>query len=55
MLCFNCNGGLGQFGDSVERLRMAIAYLERAACDETLPIVKRVDRRRRKQDGDSLF
>jgi hypothetical protein len=55
MLCFSCNGGLGQFGDSVERLRLAIAYLERAASDETLPIIKRVDRRRRKQDGDSLF
>ena len=55
VLCFNCNGGLGQFGDDVARLQQAIEYLERSAADETLAIVKRVDRRRRKPDGDTLL
>ncbi len=27
-LCFNCNGGLGQFGDDIERLEQAIEYLK---------------------------
>ena len=27
ILCFNCNGGLGQFGDDVERLEQAVEYL----------------------------
>jgi hypothetical protein len=31
VLCFNCNGGLGQFHDDVERLLGAATYLERAA------------------------
>jgi hypothetical protein len=28
ILCFNCNGGLGQFSDNTERLANAIEYLE---------------------------
>jgi hypothetical protein len=28
VLCFNCNGGLGQFRDDVQALRNAIEYLE---------------------------
>lgn len=28
ILCFNCNGGLGQFKDSTDALRNAVRYLE---------------------------
>jgi hypothetical protein len=28
ILCFNCNGGLGQFSDNAERLMNAVEYLE---------------------------
>lgn len=31
VLCFHCNAGLGQFGDDVERLKLAIGYLEKHA------------------------
>lgn len=31
LLCRDCNTSLGKFGDSVERLREAVAYLERYA------------------------
>ena len=29
ILCFNCNGGLGQFRDSIDALRAAASYLAR--------------------------
>lgn len=29
-LCVRCNSGIGQLGDSIERLEQAIAYLKRA-------------------------
>jgi hypothetical protein len=28
LLCFNCNAGIGQFGDNIETMKKAIAYLE---------------------------
>ena len=28
VLCFNCNGGLGQFKDRVDVIRNAVTYLE---------------------------
>jgi hypothetical protein len=30
ILCFNCNGGLGQFGDDAQRLYRAAFYVEDA-------------------------
>lgn len=37
LLCSSCNAGMGQFGDSVDVMRRAIAYLEnpRIALSET--------------------
>ena len=29
ILCFGCNGGLGQFQDDVDRMTAAIEYVER--------------------------
>ncbi len=29
VLCFGCNGGLGQFQDNVESIRRAIEYIQR--------------------------
>ena len=36
ILCFNCNGGLGQFRDRVDIMRKAIDYLERTTWQRTL-------------------
>jgi hypothetical protein len=43
VLCFNCNGGLGQFKDDIASLRRAIEYLEQAASQERFisPLVRR--------------
>ena len=35
LLCFSCNGGLGQFGDRVDIMRNAIDYLERTTWPRT--------------------
>ena len=34
ILCFNCNGGLGQFRDSIDSLLTAASYLEAHRTDE---------------------
>ena len=33
-LCFNCNSGLGQFKDNLNRLKRAVQYLEDHGCQE---------------------
>ena len=51
LLCFNCNGGLGQFKDNASNLRKAADYLDDAAVNP-LPLVVTPhleDRRRRRQ------
>lgn len=49
VLCFNCNGGLGQFKDNIVTMRTAITYLEETSCQGVLvhPGVFRVLSRRR--------
>ena len=36
ILCFNCNGGLGQFRDSADNLANAITYLKGATWQRVL-------------------
>jgi hypothetical protein len=50
VLCFNCNGGLGQFRDDLEALRNAIEYLEDGpgALEEATELVGAARQRARK-------
>jgi Recombination endonuclease VII len=49
VLCFNCNGGLGQFRDSIDALRSAASYLEARGVElELLSLIR--DRARELQD-----
>jgi hypothetical protein len=36
ILCFNCNGGLGQFKDDVTTMQRAITYLKETSCQRVL-------------------
>jgi hypothetical protein len=36
ILCFNCNGGLGQFKDNVTTMQKAITYLKETSCHRVL-------------------
>jgi hypothetical protein len=36
ILCFNCNGGLGQFKDDVTTMQRAIIYLKETSCQRVL-------------------
>src|SRR5262249_25852207 len=49
ILCFNCNGGLGQFKDNIATMRNAIDYLEESSWQRVLvhPGVFRLRSRRR--------
>jgi Recombination endonuclease VII len=49
ILCFNCNGGLGQFRDSIDALRSAASYLEARGLELELVSLVR-DRARELQD-----
>ncbi|MGH3728589.1 MAG: endonuclease VII domain-containing protein [Micromonosporaceae bacterium] len=47
ILCFNCNGGLGQFKDDLELLRNAIGYLRGTTWTLVQPGVFQLSSRRR--------
>ena len=36
ILCWRCNHGLGQFGDSLDLLKLAVRYMEKAKYGATL-------------------
>ncbi len=38
LLCFNCNGALGQFRDRPELMLRAVAYLRRGAWQELIDV-----------------
>ena len=50
ILCFNCNGGLGQFRDSIDSLLTAASYLEAHRNDELELVALICDRARQLLD-----